>query len=60
MGKSKKEDSKVTRRLKCLDITEQKKKHEHVQKKKEFQIKYLEVFGIAVLSVGMMKIIEVI
>lgn len=35
MGKSKKEDSKVIRRLMCLDITEQKKKHEHVQKKKK-------------------------
>lgn len=32
MGKSKKEDSKVFRRLMCLDITEQKKKQVLVQK----------------------------
>lgn len=38
MGKSKKEDSKVIRRLMCLDITEQKKKHEHVQKKKNSKL----------------------
>lgn len=44
MGKSKKEDSKVFRRLMCLDITEQKKKQVLVNR-------------IALLSLGMMKII---